>query len=231
MLNLLADTLLRPYLVAKTRVLAYNIQFAYAQKLLGSGRADKSETGIGILTELGYEYPYRRQDVVDTICSHLRSRFPQDRDVAEKWRRVLRFGIRSVASIPRSDSNGQSLNIDLRQMRIESVDLVGINLKDVTMWGCIMRAVEMPKANLENADLGGTVFEKCSLEWCNFKNAKLNASFMDKGRPTTFRNTRLWGNNLHEAVVDRCDLHHHDRFDLQRIQPLIDSGKIRLIPG
>src|SRR5262245_51541023 len=170
MLEFFADILFKRYLTAKVRVITYSLQFAYAERLLRTGQASKAESGIAILTELAYEYQYRRQEIVDTICNYLRVKFPQNEDVAPEWRSVLQFAIRALASIPRADANGQPLNIDLRQMRIQSINLVGISLKNVSMWGCIVRDVEMPKADLENADLGGTVFEDCSLEWCNFKN-------------------------------------------------------------
>ena len=240
MLKLLSDVLLKPYLTAKIKVLTYKTQLAYAERLLAWAEVEKVEKAIAVLTELGSDYPYRRQEIVDKICSYLRHTFPQDKEVDRQWLPILRFGIRSVASLPRYDVNGQPLNIDLHQMRIQSVNfqgndsegqlnLTGLNFKDVSIWGCVIKAVEMPRTNFENADLGGTVFEGCSLEWCNFRNSKLNASFMDAGRPTTFRNTRLWGNNLHEAIIDACHLHNSDGFDQHLIQPAIESGRIRLI--
>jgi uncharacterized protein YjbI with pentapeptide repeats len=234
------DVLIRPYLTAKLRSAAYQIQIAYSGKLLESGEPDQSERAIAILVELGMDYSYRRQEVVDRICSFLRTSFPQNRDVMPEWLPVLNLGIRSLTSLPRYDVNGNALNIDLRQMRIESpdpsgespggkLDLTRTNFKDLTMWGCIFKGVELARSNFENCDIGGSVFEECSLEWCNFKNAKLNASFMDQGRPTTFRRTRLWGTNLNEAVIDLCHLHNSDGFDLRPLQPLIDCRKIHLI--
>jgi hypothetical protein len=230
------DILLQPYLTAQLRTLAFDKQFTYSEKLLALNKPDKARKAISILVELGFEYPYRRQEVVDRLCCYLREAFPQNRPVAEQWFPILLLGIRSVTGLPRNDVNGQPLNIDLRQMRIESIDntnrkldLTGINLKDVTMWGCRIIGVEMAKANLENCDLGGTVFDNCSLEWCNFKNARLNASFMDQGRPTTFKQTRLWGCNLNEAVIDLCLLQNADGFDMRSLQPLIEARKVQLV--
>jgi len=235
-----SDALIKPYLTAKLRSAAYQVQIAYSGELLESGEPDQAERAIAILVELGMEYSYRRQEVVDRICEFLRTSFPQSRNVMPDWLPVLKFGIRSLTSLPRYDVNGNALNIDLRQMRIESpgpsgetpgakLDLTRTNFKDVTMWGCIFKGVELARSNFENCDIGGSVFEECGLEWCNFKNAKLNASFMDQGRPTTFRRTRLWGTNLDEAVIDLCHLHRSDGFDIGLLQPMIDGGKIRLI--
>ena len=227
--KLIIENGLKPYLDAKSRVIKYNIQLAYATKLLQSGTVNKARDAIAVLAELAYDYPYRRQDIVDRLCNYTRMMFPQDKNVTKEWQEILKFAIQSIASIPRTDVNGQPLNIDLRQIRIQSMDFTGISLKDVTMWGCIVLGVTMPRANLENADIAGTVFVHCSLEWCNWKNAKMNSSFMDR-RPTTIVNSRVWGSNLNEANIDKngCILNNYDKSNFDSLIRFTQDGRIQL---
>lgn len=86
-------------------------------------------------------------------------------------------------------------------------------------------------SSFEDADLGGAVFQNCSLEYTDLKRAKLCGSFMDNGRPTRLTNTRLWGTNLKDADIERCELHNFDNIGLQDVQPKLAEGKLMIVPA
>lgn len=216
-LTSIIESAITPFIHETARVIKYKVQDRRAQRLLhDEAGSDQVTKGVMILTELARSYPQQRQDLVDRIQAFMRRRFPQNESQGSPRKSPepdapvpapsplaasVGFALRSITALPRLDENGQPLYLDFHQMRVENVDLSGINFKDVTLWGCQFHNVMLRKANLENADLGGTVFVNCSLEFANMRNAKICGSFMDE-RPTVFERTRLWRATLHEADVE-----------------------------
>ena len=76
--------------------------------------------GLSLLFELAVSYPYRAQEVIDTIAGLLRQAFPQEEHVAPDRKEVLELGIRSLTAIPRLDENGFPRNFDIHQIRIKT---------------------------------------------------------------------------------------------------------------
>ncbi len=233
------EGIISPFVAETVRVLKYELQERRSRRMLcPDASAQQVIKGVMLLTELARSYPYRRQDLVEQAQSFLRRRFPQDRALAPRatptdppppLARAVAAGIRCLTSLPRLDENGQPLYLDFHQMRVERVDLSGINFKDVTLWGCQFHDVILRRANFENADLGGTVFVNCSLEYANLKGAQMNCSFMDAGRPTTFHGTRLWRANLREADVVKCQYHPSEGEGVEEWTDLIQAKRMQVV--
>jgi hypothetical protein len=229
MIDFIVEILIKPFFSEKLRVLKYYDQKRTTKRLLASSNADRMKKGLSLLFELAVSYPYRVQEVINGITAFLRKRFPQEEPIHQQKKEVLEMGIRSLTAIPRLDHNGFPYNFDIHQIRIEDLDLTRTNFKFFSLWGCQFFNVIFSHSSFEEADLGGTVFENCSLEYAQFKGSKLCGSFMDEGRPTRFRSTRLWGTNLKDAAIEFCELHNFDNIDLQSIQDKISEGKIKII--
>jgi hypothetical protein len=229
MIDFIVEFLIKPFFSEKLRVLKYYDQKYTAKRLLGNSHPHKIKKGISLLFELAISYPYRVQEIINEITAFLRQRFPQEKQVHPEDKELLELGIRSLAAISRLDSNGFPYDFDLHQIRIEDLNLTRTNFRFFSLWGCQFHNVILSHSSFEEADLGGTVFESCSLEYSNLKQAKLCASFMDQGRPSRFRGTRLWGSNLKDADIECCELHIFDKVELPELQEKVNEKKIRII--
>jgi len=109
------------------------------------------------------------------------------------------------------------------------MNLTRTNFRFFSLWRCQFFNVIFSHCSFEEADLGGTVFENCGLEYADLKGAKLCGSFMDEGRPTRLKSTRLWGTNLKDAEIQFCELHNFDNIDLQGVQHKINEAKLKII--
>lgn len=219
--DLFVELLIKPFFSEKLRVIKYYDQKSTALRLLRNAKIARRKKGLALLFELTTSYPYQVQELVDEITSFIRRSFPQDAAIESDERRdLLRFALRSLAAMPRLDGNGFPHNFDLHQIRVESMDLTRANFRYFTLWGAQFKNVEMAHASFEEADLGGTIFDDCFLEYANFNAAQLNASFMDKGRPTLIRRTRLYGSNLHQATIAACEVHRRedDSYDYEALR-------------
>lgn len=211
---------------AEKRTELFLSQFERIKYLLHSGDIEKETTAITILIELGHDYPYRWQAIIDELCKYLRNTYGLSKLPDKQRTEVLQYALRSLAMLPRYDTNQHVLNIDISQIRIEfDIDLTSINLKDVTMWGCLFKNTQLSKSSFENADLSGTIFENCGMEWCNFKNALMAYSFMDH-KYTTFFKCRLWASNLNEANIIKFNMYNNIDYDLSSLQPFIEKGNV-----
>jgi hypothetical protein len=229
MIDFIVEILIKPFFSEKLRVLKYYDQKYTAKRLLSSSGSRKMKKGLSLLFELANSYPYRVQEIINEITSFLRQNFPQERPVDSQQKEVLELGIRSLTAISRLDQNGFPYNFDIHQIRIESINLTRTNFRFFSLWGCQFFDVIFSHSTFEEADLGGTVFEDCSLEYADFKGAKMCGSFMDEGRPTRFKGTRLWGTNLKDADIEFCELDNFDNIDLQGVQNIINHGKLKII--
>ena len=229
MLDFLMDVFFKPFFKEKLRVVKYISQKATAEQLLQSDTPLLLKKGLSLLFELAISYPYRRQEIINSITAFLRRKFPQDVPVPKGSWEVLELGVRSLSSAPRLDENGFPLNFDIHQVRIEGLDLTRTNFRHFSLWGCQFHNVVLSHSSFEEADLGGTVFSNCSLEYADLTNAKLCGSFMDKGRPTRFVGTRLWGANLKDANVEFCELQKVDEVELSALQRSVDEKKMRIL--
>ncbi len=228
MIDFIVEMLIKPFFSEKLRVLKYYDQKRTAERLLAGPNPDRMKKGLSLLFELAVSYPYRVQEVINKITAFLRTNYPQERPIHPKYKEVLEFGIRSLTAVPRLDGNGFPYNFDIHQIRIEDMDLTRTYLRFFSLWGCQFYNVTFSHSSFEDTDLGGTVFENCSMEYANVKGAKLCGSFMDQGRPACLRNTRLWGANLEEAVIEYCELHNFDNIDLRGLQSKINEGKLKI---
>jgi len=216
---------------AENRTAIYFSQLNNAVKLLFSGTCENEKIAITILTELGRDYPHRWQEIINKICEYLRTTFNKKKEVDTNRRAVLEYCIRCLANLPRYDDNNHPLNIDINQIKIQGIDLTCINFKDITMWGCFLIDVNISKSSFENADLSGTIFQNCGMELCNFKNSVLAMSFLDNNQKTAFLHTRLWGHNLHEALIYSCDLEDFECLDQRHLVPFVQSGNLNIFRG
>ncbi|MSM40670.1 MAG: hypothetical protein GJT30_13730 [Geobacter sp.] len=233
LMDLFVEFLIKPFFSEKIRVIKYYDQKQTAARLLASGNPGRMKKGLSLLFELALSYPYRVQEVINDITTFLRDTFPQDRQPIPGHTDILESGLRSLVAMPRVDQNGFPYNFDIHQIRIEGIDgtldLTRMNFRHFSLWGCRFINVILSHSSFEEADLGGTVFDQCSLEYANLKGAKMCGSFMDQGRPTLVRNTRLWGTNLNEADIEFCELHNFDNIDLSGLEGRITDGKLRII--
>ena len=229
MIDFIVEILIKPFLSEKLRVLKYFDQKRTAKRLLRSSRSRQVKKGLSLLFELAISYPYRVQEIIKEITAFLRESFPQEKPVNSQQKEVLEFAIRSLTAIPRLDQNGFPYDFDIHQTRIEDMNLTRTNFKYFSLWGCQCCNVIFSHSTFESADLGGMVFEKCSLEYADFKGAKMCGSFMDQGRPTRFKSTRLWGTNLNDADIEFCELENFDHIDLERVKDKINAGKLKII--
>lgn len=233
LMDLFVEFLIKPFFSEKIRVIKYYDQKHTASRLLASGNPDRVKKGLSLLFELAVSYPYRVQEVINEITAFLRESFPQDQQPDPRYTDILESGLRSLTAMPRIDQNGFPYNFDIHQIRIGSIDgtmdLTRTNFKYFSLWGCRFINVILSHSSFEDADLGGTVFDNCSLEYANLKGAKMCGSFMDEGRPTHLRNTRIWGTNLKDADIEFCELHNFDNVDLQSLEDRINDGKLRII--
>lgn len=225
----IVETLIKPFFSEKLRVIKYYDQKHTAGRLLSSPNAARRRKGLALLFELATSYPYRVQEIVDQITAFLRDKFPQGIPLDPLQKEVLEFGLRSLTAIPRLDPNGFPYNFDIHQIRIEDMDLTRSNFRFFSLWGCQCRRVIFSHSTFEQADLGGVIFEDCSLEYADVKGAAMCGSIMDNGRPTQFKGTRLWCCNLKDADIRSCDLNVIDPVDLQGVQAVIQSKKLRVI--
>lgn len=233
LMDLFVEFLIKPFFSEKIRVIKYYDQKYTAERLLASGDSDRMKKGLSLLFELAVSYPYRVQEVINVITAFLRESFPQGQQPDPRHSSILELGLRSLAAMPRIDQNGFPYNFDIHQMRIENLDgaigLTRTNFKYFSLWGCRFINVILSHSSFEEADLGGTVFDNCSLEYANLKGAKMCGSFMDNGRPTRLRNTRIWGTNLKDADIEFCELHNFDKVELQILEDKINDRKLRII--
>jgi hypothetical protein len=229
MIDFIVEILIKPFLIEKLRVLKYYDQKRTAQRLLSSSRPRTVKKGLSLLFELAISYPYRVQEIIQEITAFLRKGFPQEKPVDSQQKEVLEFAIRSLTAIPRLDQNGFPYDFDIHQIRIEEMNLTRTNFSFFSLWGCQCFNVILSHSTFADADLGGTVFENCSLEYADLKGAKMCCSFMDQGRPTRFKGTRLWGTNLKDADIEFCELQNFDHVDLEKVQHKIHEGKLKII--
>jgi len=229
MIDFIVEILIKPFFSEKLRVLKYYDQKYTAERLLASSSPRKMKKGLSLLFELAVSYPYRVQAVINEISTFLRQSFPQEKPIHSQHKEVLELGIRSLTAMPRVDQNRFPYDFDIHQIRIEDMNLTRTNFRSFSLWGCQFLNVIFSHSSFEEADLGGTVFENCSLEYADFKGAKLCGSFMDEGRPTRLKGTRLWGTNLKDAEIEYCELHNFDNINLQGVQHRIDEGKLKII--
>jgi len=229
MIDFIVEILIKPFFSEKLRVFKYYDQKHTAQRLLASSNPDRMKKGLSLLFELAVSYPYRVQEIIDEITAFLCQNFPQEEMIDPSCKEVLELGVRSLLAIPRLDQNGFPYNFDIHQIRIADMNLTRANFRFFSLWGCQFFNVILSHSSFEDADLGGTIFENCSLEYADFKRAKLCGSFIDKGRPTCLKNTRLWGTNLKDADLEYCELHNFDNIDLQSVQHKINEGKLKII--
>ena len=212
-LNLVSDVLLKPYFDEKLRALKYEKYFEYAGRLLAGDDAQKARKGLGILAELARNYPYRTQDIIDEICSFIKTRWSKERSYDEAWNGVLHSGLRILAGLPKKDHNQHPYYVELTQIRIRNMDLKGTNFEELVLWGSEFIRVNMTRSNFRGADLGGCIFsDETSVEWCDFSHALMNYSFLDKVC-TTFDRARLWGSRFEDARIERCIMVISDGFD------------------
>lgn len=229
MIDFIVETLIRPFFNEKLRVLKYYDQKHTAKRLLSSSGSRHMIKGLSLLLELANSYPYRVQEVINEITSFLRQTFPQGQPVDSQRKGVLELGIRSLTAIPRLDQNGFPYDFDIHQIRIEGINLTRTNFRFFSLWGCQFFDVIFSHSTFEEADLGGTIFENCSLEYADFNRAKMCGSFVDEGRPTRFKGTRLWGTKLNDANIELCELHNFDNIELEAMQGKINQGKLKII--
>jgi hypothetical protein len=229
MFDFIVEMLIKPFFSEKLRVLKYYDQKYTAQRLLAGPRPHRQKKGLSLLFELAVSYPYRVQEVITAITAFLRQGFPQGKPINPQYKEVLELGIRSLTAIPRLDQNGFPYDFDIHQIRIQDLNLTRANFRFFSLWGCQFHSVIFSHSSFEEADLGGTVFENCSLEYADLKGSKLCGSFMDEGRPTRLKGTRLWGTNLKDADIELCELHNFDNIDLQDIQQKISEGKVKIV--
>lgn len=229
MIDFIVDILMKPFFSEKLQVLKYCDQKSTAKRLLASPSPPRAKKGLSLLFELAVSYPYRVQEVINTITAFLRRSFPQEKPVSPQQKEVLELGIRSLAAIPRLDPNGFAYDLDIHQIRIEDMNLTRTNFKSFSLWGCQFFNVILAHSSFEEADLGGTVFDNCSLEYADFQGAKLCGSPEDNNRPTRLRNTKLWRANLKDADVAFCELQNCESVDLPSIQHRIAEGKVKIV--
>lgn len=203
----------------------YSRQLEKGKELLKSGVIKKEEKAVMMLTKLLYDFEYRRQDITNVLCDYLRETYSQEKDFNEERASLLEFSLKSLAQIPRYDENKHLLYIDIHQIRVEKINLYGINFSDFIMWGCQFNEVLLSRGSFQNADLSGIIFNNCGMEFCNFKNAQVDNSFMDN-RATTFINTRLYNNNLHESKLYSCLMINNIDVNIELFEPYIQSGRI-----
>jgi hypothetical protein len=206
----------------------YSRQLEKGKKLLNSGIIQNEEKALFLLTKLSYDFKYRRQDIINVICDYLRKTFSQVKTFDVGRTSLLDFSIKSLAEIPRNDENNHILCIDIHQIKVESINLFGINLNNFVMWGCQFTQVILSRGSFENADLSGVIFNNCGMEFCNLKNSLIAVSPLDK-RNTSFLGSQLYHTNLHESNLVSCELQKIDDFDIESVKDYIVSGKIKLI--
>jgi hypothetical protein len=188
----------------------YDRQFDAAKKLMASGDPKQEMEGISALPELAEAHPLKRQELIDSLSKFLIKRFPQDKAIAAQYRPVLAHAIGTLTHLPRKDKNDHPLNIDIRQIRLEGLDLPNTNFEGVVLWGGRFIDVNFSRSTFRNADLGGTQFVQCSLEYADLADARLTGSYEDEenghSRPTRFIATRLYGSTIDKARMDNCEL-------------------------
>lgn len=195
-----------------------HIYFAARDYFFERDEIKQATKALGVLTELARNYPYRTQEIIDEICLFVRKKWNKRQDaVGKDWSSVLALALRILAGFPKKDQNQYPFYIELSGLRVQNIDLKGINFENFVLWETEFIGVNMTRSNFRNTDLGGCVFAQgTSVEWSDFSGALMNVAF--NGVVTTFDRALLWGSKFEESRIDRCRMIISDGFDMTNIK-------------